>query len=63
MITEVLLLWLVAYVGLLAAVGFVLFVLRGATRKRWTNLALLRASSFTAFVIATGFWLVLALAE
>ena len=63
MIVDVLLRWLMAYVGLLAAVGFGLYVVRGAWRRDWSNRMLLRASSSVAFVSATVFWLVLALAE
>jgi hypothetical protein len=62
-ITDVLLRWLMAYLGLLAAVGFGLYVARGAWRRDWSNRTLLRASSLVAFVVATVFWLVLALAE
>ena len=62
-IADVLLLWLMAYLGLLAAVGFVLYLVRSATDRPWSNRTLLRASSFIAFVVATGFWLVLALTE
>jgi len=62
-IGQVLLLWLIAYLGLLAAVGFVLYVIRGAARWDWSNSALLRTSSFVAFFLATLFWLVLALLD
>lgn len=60
MTTQALLLWLVAYAGLLATCGFVLFVARGFTGRRWSNAAILRASSLVAFLLATGLWLLLA---
>ena len=62
-IGDVLLLWLMAYLGLLAAAGFVLFLIRGAAERPWSNRTLLRASSFFAFVVATAFWLILALTD
>ncbi len=60
---QTLLLWLLAYLGLLAAVGFVLYLARESTGRRWTNRTLLRTSSLVAFGAATVFWLVLAVAE
>lgn len=62
-IADVLLRWLMAYLGLMAVVGFGLYVVRGAWRRDWSNRTLLRVSSLVAFVAATVFWLVLALAE
>jgi hypothetical protein len=56
-VTEALLLWLVAYAGLLAVAGFLLFVVRGFSGREWSNRALLRASSAVAFVLAAAVWL------
>ena len=61
--TEVLLLWLVLYVSLLAAVGFVLYLWRSATRRRLSDATLLRVASTVAFVLALTAWIVLLLVE
>ncbi len=57
-IAQTLLVWLVAYLGLLAAVGFVLYVFRGFSDRPWSNRALLRGASAVAFVLATLMWIV-----
>lgn len=56
---EALLTWLVLYVGLLAAVGFVLFVARGFTGRPRSDVALLRIASTAAFVLALTLWVIL----
>lgn len=61
MTTQALLLWLVAYAGILAACGFFLVVARGVGRRTWSNGAILRASSLTAFVLTTALWVLLLL--
>ena len=60
--TDALLLWLVVYVGLLAIAGFLIFIVRGASGREWSNRAVLRASSGIALVISAFFWLLLMLA-
>jgi hypothetical protein len=60
---EPILLWLVLYAGLLAAAGFVLMVWRAATGRPRSGLALLRAASMAAFVLALTLWLVLLLVD
>ena len=55
--TEVLLVWLVLYAGLLAAVGFVLVLVRGFTGRPRSTVALLRTASTVAFVLALTLWL------
>jgi hypothetical protein len=62
MSTQVLLLWLVAYTGILAACGFILVVARGFSGRAWSNGAILRTSSLTAFVLTTALWVLLLLA-
>lgn len=54
--TEVLLVWLVLYVGLLAAVGFVLALARSLTGRPRSSVALLRTASTVAFVLALTLW-------
>ena len=61
-VTQALWLWLVAYAGLLAVTGFLLFVIRGFGGRDWSNRAILRASSGIAFVLAVVFWLLVMLA-
>ena len=55
--TEVLLVWLVLYAGLLAAVGFVLVIVRGFTGRPRTAVALLRTATTVAFVLALTLWI------
>jgi len=62
MIAEALLLWLVAYAGLFAAAGFLLFIIRGLAGRQWSNRALLRTSSGIAFMLSVIFWLLVMLA-
>ena len=57
--TQALLLWLVLYVGLLAAIGFVLFVGRGFSGRQLSNVTLLRVASTLAFVLALAMWVAL----
>jgi hypothetical protein len=61
MATQTLLVWLVLYASLFAASGFVLMVARGFTQRRWSNRAVLRASSGFAFVAAAAIWLLVIL--
>lgn len=53
---EPLLIWLVLYVALLAAVGFVLMTGRAATGRPRSDAALLRTASMAAFVLALAVW-------
>ena len=48
--------FLVIYVGLLALIGFVAFILRGVVRPSVSNRTLLRVSSAGAFVLAFVLW-------
>lgn len=63
MVVDALLLWLVVYVGILAATGFILFVVRGFSGRRWSSWTLLRTASTIAFVSAFALWLVVVLAD
>jgi hypothetical protein len=54
---EPLLIWLVLYTALLAAVGFVLMIGRAATGWPGSHAALLRTASMAAFVLALAVWL------
>lgn len=60
---EPLLIWLVLYAALFAAVGFVLMIGRAATGRLRSNVVLLRTASLAAFVLALAVWLVLLLVE
>jgi len=60
-VAQALLLWLVVYAGLFALAGFVLFMVRGASGRAWSNTFLLRASSGAAFLLSALLWLVLLL--
>ena len=55
-VTEALLIWLVTYVSFLALFGFVSYVARSFTGRRWGNASILRVASLLAFVGATAFW-------
>ena len=59
MLTQALLLWLVLYAGLFGAVGFVLYVARGFTRRRYSNVTLLRTASMVAFMLALTVWVLI----
>jgi hypothetical protein len=48
--------FLVIYVGFLALIGFVAFILRGVVRLPVSNRTLLRLSSAAAFVLAFVLW-------
>jgi hypothetical protein len=61
--TEVLLVWLVLYAGLLAAVGFVLVLGRSFTGRPRSTAALLRTASTIAFVLALTLWVGLLIIE
>lgn len=56
MVTDALLIWLVIYISCLAFFGFVLYVTRSFSGRRWANRAILRLASLLAFVAATAFW-------
>jgi hypothetical protein len=60
---QALLIWLVMYAGLFAAVGFVLYVSRGYSSWPRSNASLLRLASTIAFVLALVIWLALLLVE
>ena len=60
-VAQALLIWFVLYAGLLGAVGFVLYVARGFTRRHYSNASLLRLASTVAFVLALVVWLLLLL--
>jgi len=62
-ISQALLLWLVVYAGLLASIGFVLYIARGFSGRQWSNRAMLRTSSGLAFVLSAAIWLVVMLAD
>lgn len=63
MVVDALLLWLVVYVGILAAAGFILFVVRGFSGRHWSSWALLRTASTIAFASAFVLWLAVVLAD
>lgn len=48
--------FLVIYVALLALIGFLAFILRGALRPSISNRTLLRLSSAAAFLLAFVLW-------
>ena len=56
-IPEVLLVWVLLYACLLAAVGFLLVLVRGFTGRPRSTVALLRTASTVAFVLALTLWL------
>jgi hypothetical protein len=60
-IVEALLLWFLTWVGLLAIVGFLLLVTRGALGRHWSDRGLLRASLASAFIGSLTFWILLLL--
>jgi hypothetical protein len=62
-VTDALLIWLVTYVSFLAFLGFVLYVARGFTGRRWGNATILRVASLLAFVGATAFWVLVVIVD
>jgi hypothetical protein len=62
-VTQALLIWLVTYVSFLAVIGFVLYIARGFSGRRWSNSAILRTASFLAFAAATAFWVLLVIVD
>ena len=62
-VTQALLMWLVTYVSFLALFGFIFYVARSFTARRWANTAVLRVASLLAFVGATAFWVFVLIAD
>jgi hypothetical protein len=62
-VTEALLIWLVTYVSFLAVFGFVFFVARDFSGRRWPDSTILRRASLLAFVGATVFWVLVVIAD
>ncbi len=62
-VTEALLIWLVTYISFLAVFGFVFYVARSFSGRRWPNSTILRRASVLSFVGATVFWVLAVIAD